>query len=144
MTPLLPRTAMSAMISANDDIFVEHVCFSDLGATLLPHSFLVSHGCGCVPIIVDWQLHDLVDVARPSKEHTRLIRKLPRLFVGTLGQLLDLLHAPCQSAVHSLHAEKMYVAPWRHYRVIASAFCRCVGLSTQRHELATNGRDSAL
>lgn len=142
MTPLLPRTLVSAMISANDNIFVEHVCFSDLGETLLPHSFLVLHGC--VPIIVDWQLHDLVDVARPSKEHTRLISKLPRFFVGTLGQLLDLLHAPCQSAVHSLHAEKMHVAPWRHYCVIASAFCRCVGLSTRRHQLATNGCDDAL
>eukprot|EP00899_Mesostigma_viride_P025949 jgi/Mesvir1/6539/Mv16800-RA.1 len=79
-------------------------------------------------ILVELALRLHFEVARPSKEYRILLDSLPRVFVGSLARLMQLVRFVVAAMSQSLRQEGMWVPPWRSPQAVMAnwAASRCI------------------
>ncbi|KAF8006791.1 hypothetical protein BT93_K0951 [Corymbia citriodora subsp. variegata] len=55
-------------------------------------------------------------IARPAPEYTRLLQRVPRVFVGGIEDLKRIVRAMCDAARRSLKSRDLSLPPWRKNR----------------------------
>ncbi|KAF8014677.1 hypothetical protein BT93_H0475 [Corymbia citriodora subsp. variegata] len=65
---------------------------------------------------VDLDFADEFEIARPTSRYARLLRLLPKVFVGTGDELKRIAKMMCDEAKRSLKSQELSVPPWRKSR----------------------------
>ncbi|KAL3509350.1 hypothetical protein ACH5RR_028751 [Cinchona calisaya] len=71
---------------------------------------------GEVKIIIELNFRAQFEMARASEEYNRLINRLPEVFVGKIGRLLNLVKILCAASKKCMKERKMHMAPWRKHK----------------------------
>ncbi|MCO5572808.1 hypothetical protein L7F22_026567 [Adiantum nelumboides] len=67
-------------------------------------------------LIVDIDFRAQFEIARPSREYSRLLEAVPRVFVGRAEQVKQVVRMMSQAAKRSLRVRGLMVPPWRKQR----------------------------
>ncbi|MCO5567703.1 hypothetical protein L7F22_021397 [Adiantum nelumboides] len=67
-------------------------------------------------LIVDIDFRAQFEIARPSREYSRLLEAVPRVFVGRAEQVKQVVRMMSQAAKRSLRVRGLMVPPWRKHR----------------------------
>lgn len=68
---------------------------------------------GEVRVIIELNFSAEFEIARASQEYTRLVQRLPIVFVGKVERLQGLIKTLCLAAKKCMKEKKMHLGPWR-------------------------------
>ncbi|CAA3025836.1 Hypothetical predicted protein [Olea europaea subsp. europaea] len=79
---------------------------------------------GEIRVIIELNFRAEFEMARANEEYSKLIRKLPEIFVGKIERLLALLKILCSAGKKCMKEKKMHMAPWRKHRYMEAKWLR--------------------
>ncbi|OVA08665.1 Protein of unknown function DUF506 [Macleaya cordata] len=76
-----------------------------------------SDGATCqVRYFIDVDFVGEFDIARPTEQYSKLLKVLPRVYVGRSEELKQIVKLMCDAAKRSLKCRELYLSPWRKNR----------------------------
>ncbi|KAJ3694643.1 hypothetical protein LUZ60_000020 [Juncus effusus] len=63
--------------------------------------------------IIEINLAFYFEIAKPNKEYTRLLQRIPRIFIARPEQMKSVVRLISNASVKSIRSAGMHVAPWR-------------------------------
>ncbi|KAE9594986.1 hypothetical protein Lal_00041199 [Lupinus albus] len=85
------------------------------------HNFLdiidnTSSKKGEVRVIIELNFRAEFEMARGSEDYSRLVGRLPEVFVGKVERLSNLIKILCMGAKRCMKERKMHMGPWRKHK----------------------------
>ncbi|XP_057949876.1 uncharacterized protein LOC131144930 [Malania oleifera] len=71
---------------------------------------------GEMRVIIETNFRAEFEMARASEEYSRLVRRLPEVFVGKVERAEGVIRAVCAAAKRCMKQRKMHMGPWRKQR----------------------------
>ncbi|XVF66821.1 hypothetical protein PTKIN_Ptkin10aG0068500 [Pterospermum kingtungense] len=71
---------------------------------------------GEVRIVIELNFRGEFEMARANEDYSKLIARLPELFVGKTERLKALIKILCSAAKQCMKEKKMHLAPWRKHK----------------------------
>ncbi|KAG6393699.1 hypothetical protein SASPL_144266 [Salvia splendens] len=86
-----------------------------------------------VRVVIELNFRSQFEMARANEEYSKVVKKLPEIFVGKMERLLAVLKIVCRGAKRCMKEEKMHMAPWRKHRYMQAKWLRtCERLASQQ------------
>lgn len=79
---------------------------------------------GEIRVIIELNFRAEFEMACANEEYTKLIKRLPEIFVGKIERLLSLLKIVCAAAKKCMKEKKMHMGPWRKHRYMQAKWVR--------------------
>ncbi|KAF9590011.1 hypothetical protein IFM89_030161 [Coptis chinensis] len=87
-----------------------------------------------VRVVIELNFRAEFEMARASDEYTRLIGRLPEVFVGKADRLRSSIKILCSAAKKCMKENKMHIGPWRKHKYMqAKWFGTCERTMSQPH-----------
>ncbi|KAK6149924.1 hypothetical protein DH2020_017449 [Rehmannia glutinosa] len=77
-----------------------------------------------VRVIIELNFRAEFEMARANEEYSRLIKRLPEIFVGKIERLLGLVKILCGAAKKCMKERKMHMGPWRKHRYMQAKWVK--------------------
>ncbi|CAL1397986.1 unnamed protein product [Linum trigynum] len=71
---------------------------------------------GEVRVVIELNFRAEFEMAKASDEYSRLVRRLPEVFVGKIERLTSVIKILCMAAKKCMSEKKMHMGPWRKHR----------------------------
>lgn len=92
--------------------------------------------------IVEISLVSEFEIARATNQYSSLLDVFPRIFVGTLEELMQVVRLMCDAIKGSMKSMDMYIPPWRRVEYMQAKWFSSYKRTTD--EVATNKRTSSV